>query len=50
MLRMLSSAGRASPLHGGGHGSESLSIHHLCELIFCVKIWVVSEVVKRGRL
>ena len=32
MLRMLSSAGRASPLHGGGHGSESLSIHHLINI------------------
>ena len=26
---MLSSAGRASPLHGGGRGFEPLSIHHL---------------------
>ena len=26
--RMLSSAGRASPLHGGGRGFEPLSIHH----------------------
>ena len=25
--RMLSSAGRASPLHGGGRGFEPLSIH-----------------------
>ena len=25
---MLSSAGRASPLHGGGRGFEPLSIHH----------------------
>ena len=26
---MLSSAGRASPLHGGGRGFDPLSIHHL---------------------
>ena len=31
--RMLSSAGRASPLHGGGRGFEPLSIHQKREAI-----------------
>lgn len=32
IIGMLSSAGRASPLHGGGREFEPLSIHHFQEM------------------
>lgn len=44
-----SSAGRASPLHGGGQGFESLNFHHRVQYHTGIT-WAVSETVKRGRL
>lgn len=38
LKRMFSSAGRASPLHGGGHRFDPCNIHHLLAQKLCGRI------------